>query len=126
MSEKLNQPKDKGRAHGHAPAPQDGKRWWLDDPRNIDKIWYGLIAVCVALFFADFLYEKHPYFSIEHLPNFYGFYGFVACIILVLAAAQLRKVLMRDEDYYERDEAANEERNSGGAAQDKPDEGEDA
>ena len=34
--------------------------------------------------------------------NFYGFYGFIGCVFLVLAAAQLRKVLMRDEDYYER------------------------
>jgi len=126
MTEKLNQPKDKGQARGQAPEPQDGKRWWLDDPKNIDKIWYGLIAVCVALFFADFFVEKHPYFGIENLPNFYGFYGFAACFFLVLAAVQLRKVLMRDEDYYERRDATYEKRNSGDSLQNKPGEGEGA
>ncbi len=97
----------------HHDAPTDGKSYWLDDKKNIDKIWYGMIAICAALTVADFFVGKHPYFSIEKIPNFYGIYGFVACVFLVLAAAQLRKVLMRDEDYYQRLE---EERHPGDAS----------
>ena len=33
----------------------------------------------------------------------YGIFGFVACVALVLIAKQLRKVLMRREDYYDAD-----------------------
>jgi hypothetical protein len=38
------------------------------------------------------------------LSGFYAFYGFVACVLLVLIAKQMRKVLMRKEDYYDVDE----------------------
>ena len=34
--------------------------------------------------------------------GFYGIFGFVACVALVLIAKQLRRVLMRPEDYYDR------------------------
>jgi len=36
--------------------------------------------------------------------GFYSLYGFVACVILVLLAKEMRKLVMRDEDYYERRE----------------------
>lgn len=89
------------------------KPGWADKPENVQRIWYGLIAVCVLLTIADFFYEKHPYFPIENLPNFYGVYGFVGCVFLVLAAAQLRKVLMRPENYYEKKDASAEQENFG-------------
>ena len=44
----------------------------------------------------------HGPFKIEHVFGFYGLLGFIACVVLVLAAKQLRKVLMRPEDYYDR------------------------
>jgi len=37
----------------------------------------------------------------EALPGFYALFGFVACVVLVLIAKEMRKVLMRDEDYYD-------------------------
>lgn len=95
------------------PKNPDEKPGWADKPKNVQRIWYGLIAICVLLFFADFFVEKHPYFDIENVPNFYGFYGFVGCVVLVLAAAQMRKVIMRDEDYYEKKDAEYERRNFG-------------
>lgn len=91
-----------------APANYVERPRWLDEKKNVDLIWFGLIAICVLLFFADFLVEKHPYFDIENVPNFYGFYGFVGCVFLVLAAAQLRKILMRPENYYEKKDATGE------------------
>lgn len=33
---------------------------------------------------------------------FYALYGFVGSVLLVLTAKQLRRVLRRDEDFYER------------------------
>jgi hypothetical protein len=35
--------------------------------------------------------------------GFYAIYGFVACVILVLVAKEMRKLVMRDEDYYDDD-----------------------
>ena len=82
-------------------AAQDEKRYWLDDLRNVDKIVYALYAICGLLLVIDPLVHKHGPFAIEHWLGFYGIFGFVACVALVLAAKQLRRILMRPEDYYD-------------------------
>ena len=86
------------------PGPQGERRYWLDDPRNVTKIVWTLAAVCAALFFADGFYHKHGYFAIEQVFGFYGLFGFIVCVALVLAAKWMRTFLMRPEDYYDRDE----------------------
>jgi len=43
----------------------------------------------------------HSYVTIDAWPGFYAVYGFVGCVILVLLAKEMRKVVMRDERYYE-------------------------
>ena len=74
------------------------KKYWLDDKRNVDRIHRGLVTVCILLVAADFLYEKHVHYSFE---NYYWAIGFVSYLGLVLAAKQLRKLLKRDESYYD-------------------------
>ena len=82
-------------------AAEGEKRYWLDDLRNVDKIVYALYAICGVLLVVDPLIHKHGPFAIEHWLGFYGIFGFVACVALVLAAKQLRRILMRPEDYYD-------------------------
>ncbi len=82
-------------------TPGEKKRW-LDDPRSVRKIVWSLFSACIGLFLADALYHKHPHFPWEGWFGFYALYGFVACVLLVLAARQLRKVVTRDDDYYDR------------------------
>jgi hypothetical protein len=36
--------------------------------------------------------------------GFYAIYGFVACVVLVVVATAMRRLVMRAEDYYERHE----------------------
>lgn len=74
---------------------------WLDDPRNVTRIVYGLAALCALALVADFFYVKHPYFWVEGLPGFFAVYGFVVSFALVLVAKRLRRFLKRDENYYE-------------------------
>ena len=92
----------------HTPPPGE-KRYWLDDPKNVDKVYWSVIVVCALLFLLDAFYEKHPVFSMEKYFGFYGIFGFVACVGLVLAAKELRKLLMRREDYYDSDDAGSED-----------------
>jgi hypothetical protein len=79
-------------------------RRWLDEPRNVTRIVYGLAALCALALVADFFYAKHPYFAVEGWPAFYPVYGFAGSVLLVLTAKWLRRLLRRDEDYYERPE----------------------
>jgi hypothetical protein len=80
----------------------DERKYWLDEPRNVDKIFHALVVVCALLALADLFYHKHVHFRWEAWFAFYGVYGFVSCVALVLSAKQMRKVLMRDEHYYDR------------------------
>jgi len=82
-------------------APHNEPKRWLDDRGNVDKIVYALYGLCAALLLIDPLVEKHGPFAIEHWVGFYGIYGFVGCVFLVLAAKELRKLVMRREDYYD-------------------------
>lgn len=87
--------------HGNISDP---RKYWLDDKKNVKKIIYGLYAVCAFLFLLDATYEKHAHFQAEYVFGFYAIYGFIMCVALVLAAKVMRVFLMRDEEYYDKDE----------------------
>lgn len=81
---------------------ENERSYWLDDRKNVNKIIYGLYAVCAVVGLIDlFPYKHHLHFSFEYWFGFSSIYGFVACVSLVLAAKQLRKIVMRPEDYYD-------------------------
>ena len=85
----------------HGPPAGEAPRW-LDDKANVRRVIVALCVVCAGLFVADALYVKHPHFAVEYWFGFYALYGFVMCVALVLAARGLRVLLMRSEDYYDR------------------------
>lgn len=75
---------------------------WIEKPQNVRKIVIALYVICAFLLAIDFWIHKHGPFAIEYLWGFYGIYGFVGCVFLVVAAKGLRVLLMRGEDYYDR------------------------
>ncbi len=77
------------------------RSYWLDNPRNVDKIVYALYAICALLMLSDLVYHKHVSFSFEGWFGFYGFFGFFAYIFMVFAGKALRSIVTRDEDYYD-------------------------
>ena len=79
-----------------------GKRYWLDDMRNVRKVFWALVVACALLFLFDAVYEKHVHYDFEYWFGFFGLFGFSVSFALVLVARELRKFLMRDEDYYDR------------------------
>lgn len=72
----------------------------FDDPRNVRRVIQGLLAVCGILVGLDFVIHRHVAHPWEAMFAFYAVYGFTACVVLVLLARELRKVVMRSEDYY--------------------------
>ena len=74
---------------------------WLDNPRNVTRLVWALAAVGVGFMVADLFYEKHVHFRWEEWFGGYGFFGFAAFFFIVMAGKQLRRVLMRPEDYYD-------------------------
>jgi len=106
-----------GHGHGHGPPPGE-KKYYFDYPENVQKVIRFFYIAAGLLLVADILvkffhvpFHHHATFpedatlaegAFETWPFFYAFYGFAACVLLVLAATQLRKVIMRREDYYDR------------------------
>ena len=78
------------------------RTYWLDRPQNVTRLVHGLWAVCALLLLADFVVHRHGDVGFDEWWGFYGIYGFVACVGLVLAAKAMRRVVMRTEDYYDR------------------------
>jgi len=77
------------------------KTHMFDDPKNVKRVITALYAVCALSLLADFVVDRHAYHPAENLFGFYCFYGFGACVALVLIAKEMRKAVMRDEDYYD-------------------------
>lgn len=82
-------------------APDEAPRW-LDDERNVRKIVSAVYAICGVLLVIDPFVHKHGYFEIEHVWGIYGVFGLVGCGFLVLAAKEMRRIIMMPEDYWDR------------------------
>ena len=79
------------------------KTYLFDNPRNVRRVVLGLVGACVILAGLDLVLHRHVSHPWETMFGFYAVYGFVACVLLVLLAKELRKVLMRKEDYYDQE-----------------------
>ncbi len=90
------------------------KVYFFDKEENVTLVLRIFYALCVLLFLLDFVVHRHIYIWFENIPTFYALYGFVACVVLVLIATQMRKWLMRDEDYYQKTKPADNNTDEGG------------
>ena len=83
---------------------QDNKKHLFDNPRNISIVIRSLYIICILLVLLDFVLHRHVMHEWEHLKGFYAIFGFAAFVVIVLGARQLRKIVMRKEDYYDVDD----------------------
>lgn len=77
-------------------------------PEKVKLIVRFLFVICAISVVAELLKSFHHHkvpaaLEFTHSFGFHAWYGFLSCVLLVLAAAQMRKIVMRDEDYYDRD-----------------------
>ena len=82
-------------------AEQHEKEYFFDKPENIRKVLKVFYVICALLVVIDFIVHRHIYHDWENIPAFYAIYGFIGCVVLVLIAKEMRKFLMRKEDYYD-------------------------
>lgn len=73
---------------------------WFQRPANVRHIVGGLYLACALLLGVDLLYTRHLHSAVEERFDgwgFYGVYGFVSCVLLVMVAKGLRQVVLRPE-----------------------------
>lgn len=74
---------------------------WLDDSKNVDKIFWTLIGICAVLIVVEPFYHKHPYLGFDGMFGFYAFFGFLAALILVFLGRFISLLLARKDDFYD-------------------------
>ena len=79
----------------------DERKHLFDDPRNVKRVIRGLLVVCAVLVLLDLVIQRKAYHPWEEMFGFYAVYGFVGCVVLVLLAKVLRRIVMRSEDFYD-------------------------
>ena len=80
---------------------KDKKPGYFDKTENVQRVLRVFYILCFFLLLADVFIHRHVIHSWENLFGFYSVFGFVACVVLVLVAKQMRKLVMRNEDYYD-------------------------
>lgn len=76
----------------------------------VKRLLRVFFVISALLFLVDFFIDRKIHQPAERIPGFYALYGFVGCVVLVLAAKELRKVVMRPEDYYDPKDDGGDER----------------
>ena len=79
----------------------DNKKHLFDNPKNVERLLKGFYVICILLVIADFIIHRHIMMAWEKIPAFYAIYGFIACVVLVVIATWMRKIIMREENYYD-------------------------
>lgn len=77
---------------------------FFDKPVTVKFVLITLYVLCAIVFGLEFLIDRHGGHPWEELFGFHALYGFVVCVILVLIAKELRKILRRSEGYYDRED----------------------
>ena len=71
-------------------------------------IWIGcaVLVLVVALDAIPAIVDKeHAHTSVEHFPAFWAGFGFVACVVIILASKWFGHLgIMTRENYYEQDQ----------------------
>lgn len=61
----------------------------------------ALLAAGALLVVLEFVVHRHGEIAAEDIPLFPAVYAFVICVAIVVGGIYLRKIAMRDEDYYD-------------------------
>jgi hypothetical protein len=75
--------------------------YWLARPETIRKLWIALIAFLALLLVGGVLYPVHPHFWLDGTVGFAAWFGFGACVVLVLGAKALAIFVKRPDTYYD-------------------------
>jgi len=75
---------------------------WLDEPRNVRLVWRLFIGVLVLTVAAEVAVHLHPHFGIDSIFGFHAWFGFLACVAMIVVAKGIGLLLKRPETYYER------------------------
>ena len=72
-----------------------------DRPQVLRRLILVLSVACLLLQGTDLLYHRHVHFEFESAFGFFGWLGLLSAGSFLLTAACVRRLLRREEDYYD-------------------------
>jgi hypothetical protein len=78
----------------------DAEDHWLARPETVRRLWLAFLVVLAATVAADLFIDHQGVFGIDGTVSFFAWYGFLACVVLVVGARGLGTILKRRDDYY--------------------------
>ena len=80
--------------------PQENKTR-PDKSKTKAKLIWLLGFICILSVITDLFYHKHVHYDAEDwIPGMYGWYFFIGCTVMVIVVNLLRKIVSRNENYY--------------------------
>lgn len=83
------------------PKTFPGHDTWLERPSTIKGLWIGFGIVLVVVLALDLGVEHHAHFGIEGTIGFSAFYGFFACVLMVVGSKAIGLLLKRKDTFYD-------------------------
>lgn len=77
------------------------KQNWLYRKSSIRKLWIASWVVLALTVIAEFFVKLHPHFKLEGIFAFHAWFGFLACVGMVIFARLLGFLIKRKDDYYD-------------------------
>ena len=77
---------------------------WILKKENIKKLWVCSIVLLVFLVLVQLFFPIKGHFEVESWIGFGAWFGFIACILMILFSKVLGLVVKKSEDYYVQDE----------------------
>jgi hypothetical protein len=74
---------------------------WLVRKSTIRLLWWVFIFILAITVLLDLGVEHHPHFGIEGTIGFGAWFGFAACVVLVIGAKALGMILKRPDSFYD-------------------------
>lgn len=74
---------------------------WLVRPRTIRILWVIFIAILAATVLAEFAIKSKGHFGADSVFGFNAWYGFGACIVLIIASKMFGVLIKRKDTYYD-------------------------
>ncbi|MCB2018928.1 MAG: hypothetical protein KDF54_15690 [Hydrogenophaga sp.] len=85
-------------------SPANETPHWLDHPANVKRLYRGFQVVLALTVLAELVVHLHPHFGVEALFGFNAWFGFLACLAMIIVAKGLALVLKRPDTYYDQND----------------------
>lgn len=73
---------------------------WLVRAKTIHILWWVFSTILAITVLAQLVFASKGYFIVDGWLGFGAVFGFLSCLVMVLVAKGLGKVLKREEHFY--------------------------